>query len=117
MAATIAKAEGRGPTYRATAPGLPQPERRTRLLRDHARRWSSRCGLTGRALRRKPDARAARLVVLDIAGTAEDPVTGAHAAFLDELLRHAVGASATAPGLPRSLSSPRAPMGLAALPL
>jgi hypothetical protein len=40
----------------------------------------------GRILRPKQDGRAARFVVLYISGTAEDPATGAHQAFLGELL-------------------------------
>ena len=43
----------------------------------------------GRNLRRKPDGRAARFIVLHITGTGEDPATGAHEAFLDEVLPHA----------------------------
>lgn len=39
----------------------------------------------GRVLRRKADGRAARLVVLTVEGTAEDPASGAHEGFLDEI--------------------------------
>jgi superfamily II DNA or RNA helicase len=37
----------------------------------------------GRILRRKRDGRLARLVILYVRGTSEDPATGAHEAFLD----------------------------------
>lgn len=43
----------------------------------------------GRIVRPKSTGRAARFVVLYIVGTAEDPATGAHAGFLDELLPRA----------------------------
>jgi len=39
----------------------------------------------GRVLRRKPDGRRARLAVLFVEGTVEDPRLGAHEAFLDEI--------------------------------
>lgn len=40
----------------------------------------------GRIVRPKDDARSARLVILYVEGTAEDPVQGAHEDFLDEVL-------------------------------
>lgn len=40
----------------------------------------------GRVIRRKPDGRSARIVILYQAGTAEDPAEGAHEDFLDEVL-------------------------------
>jgi RNA polymerase primary sigma factor len=40
----------------------------------------------GRVLRRKPDGRRARIAVLYVAGTVEDPAAGAHEAFLSELV-------------------------------
>lgn len=40
----------------------------------------------GRILRRKPDGRRARLVVLFVEGTVEDPRKGAHEAFLEEMV-------------------------------
>jgi hypothetical protein len=39
----------------------------------------------GRVLRRKPDGREARFAVVFVRGTAEDPESGAHEAFLDEI--------------------------------
>ena len=39
----------------------------------------------GRVLRRKPDGRSARLVVLFVEGTVEDPRFGAHEGFLEEV--------------------------------
>ena len=39
----------------------------------------------GRVLRRKEDGRLARIAVLYLAGTTEDPASGAHEAFLDEV--------------------------------
>jgi superfamily II DNA or RNA helicase len=39
----------------------------------------------GRVLRRKPDGRLARFVVVSVEGTVEDPAHGAHANFLDEI--------------------------------
>lgn len=39
----------------------------------------------GRVLRRKPDGRLARFVVVSVEGTVEDPAYGAHASFLDEI--------------------------------
>lgn len=39
----------------------------------------------GRVLRRKPDGRSARLVVLFAEGTVEDPRLGAHEGFLEEV--------------------------------
>ncbi len=41
----------------------------------------------GRILRRKPDGRRARLVVVFVEGTVEDPATGAHTGFLREVNR------------------------------
>jgi superfamily II DNA or RNA helicase len=40
----------------------------------------------GRVLRRKDDGRPARLVIVHAVGTVEDPATGAHEGFLDEVL-------------------------------
>ncbi len=40
----------------------------------------------GRILRRKPDGRRARFVVLFVEGTVEDPRQGAHEAFLEEIV-------------------------------
>jgi superfamily II DNA or RNA helicase len=40
----------------------------------------------GRVLRRKPDGRLARFVVLFAERTVEDPASGAHEAFLDEVV-------------------------------
>jgi superfamily II DNA or RNA helicase len=37
----------------------------------------------GRVLRKKPDGRLARLVIMYVAGTSEDPSRGAHEAFVD----------------------------------
>ena len=39
----------------------------------------------GRVLRRKPDGRVARLVVVFVEGTVEDPALGAHDLFLNEV--------------------------------
>jgi RNA polymerase primary sigma factor len=39
----------------------------------------------GRVIRKKADGREARLVVLFVAGTTEDPGIGAHEDFLDEI--------------------------------
>ena len=39
----------------------------------------------GRVLRRKPDGRMARFVIVFVEGTVEDPVGGAHEGFLDEV--------------------------------
>lgn len=39
----------------------------------------------GRVLRRKPDGRRARIAVLYVTGTVEDPASGAHEAFLSEV--------------------------------
>lgn len=39
----------------------------------------------GRVLRRKPDGRLARFVIMFVEGTVEDPATGAHEGFLDEV--------------------------------
>jgi RNA polymerase primary sigma factor len=39
----------------------------------------------GRVLRRKADNRLARFVVMHVAGTSEDPASGAHGAFLEEI--------------------------------
>jgi RNA polymerase primary sigma factor len=39
----------------------------------------------GRVLRRKPDGRAARFVVVYVGGTVEDPAHGAHEGFLEEI--------------------------------
>ncbi len=39
----------------------------------------------GRVLRRKPDGRVARFVVVSVEGTVEDPALGAHDGFLDEI--------------------------------
>lgn len=39
----------------------------------------------GRILRRKPDGRAARFVVVSVEGTVEDPASGAHEGFLEEV--------------------------------
>jgi superfamily II DNA or RNA helicase len=44
----------------------------------------------GRVIRRKGDDRYARFVILYVLGTSEDPRTGAHEAFLDEILPEAV---------------------------
>jgi superfamily II DNA or RNA helicase len=40
----------------------------------------------GRVLRKKPDGRLARFVVLFAQGTIEDPAFGAHEAFLDKVV-------------------------------
>jgi RNA polymerase primary sigma factor len=40
----------------------------------------------GRVLRRKPDGRLARFVVVSVEGTVEDPARGAHEGFLDEIV-------------------------------
>jgi len=45
----------------------------------------------GRVLRRKADAREARFAVVYVRGTAEDPESGAHEAFLDEITSVAQG--------------------------
>ena len=39
----------------------------------------------GRVLRRKPDGRAARFIIVYARGTVEDPALGAHEGFLDEI--------------------------------
>ncbi len=39
----------------------------------------------GRVLRRKPDGRSARFVIVFVVGTVEDPALGAHEGFLDEI--------------------------------
>ena len=39
----------------------------------------------GRVLRRKPDGRRARFVIVYVEGTIEDPARGAHEGFLDEV--------------------------------
>ncbi len=39
----------------------------------------------GRVLRRKPDGRRARFVIVSVEGTIEDPASGAHESFLDEV--------------------------------
>ena len=39
----------------------------------------------GRVLRRKPDGRSARFVIVFVIGTVEDPALGAHEGFLDEI--------------------------------
>ena len=46
----------------------------------------------GRVLRRKPDGRSARFVIIFVIDTVEDPALGAHAGFLDEVtpIAHAV---------------------------
>lgn len=45
----------------------------------------------GRVLRRKPDGRLARFVVVHVEGTVEDPAQGAHEGFLDEVTGVAEG--------------------------
>ena len=44
----------------------------------------------GRVLRRKPDGRLARFVVVFVQDTIEDPAWGAHEGFLDEVIPVAV---------------------------
>jgi superfamily II DNA or RNA helicase len=47
----------------------------------------------GRVIRLKDDGRAARIVILYVEGTPEDPATGGHEAFLDQVLDHAQSSS------------------------
>ena len=47
----------------------------------------------GRVLRRKSDGRHARFAVLFVEGTVEDPSSGAHEAFLEEVVNVAEGVS------------------------
>jgi superfamily II DNA or RNA helicase len=42
----------------------------------------------GRVIRKKPDGRRARILILFVKGTSEDPETGGHEAFLDEITKH-----------------------------
>jgi RNA polymerase primary sigma factor len=43
----------------------------------------------GRVIRKKEDGRGARMVMMYVEGTSEDPNLGAHEAFLDEIVPHA----------------------------
>lgn len=54
----------------------------------------------GRVLRRKPDGRLARFVVVTVEGTVEDPAGGAHADFLDEVTTVADAVQAFPAGSP-----------------
>ena len=54
----------------------------------------------GRVLRRKSDGRAARFVIIFVAGTVEDPALGAHEGFLDEITSVANAVQAFPPGAP-----------------
>jgi superfamily II DNA or RNA helicase len=51
----------------------------------------------GRVLRKKPDGRLARVVIMYVIGTSEDPQTGAHEAFIDLVTPHAVSAQHFSP--------------------
>lgn len=55
----------------------------------------------GRVLRRKPDGRAARFVVMFVVGTVEDPALGAHEGFLDEIVPVAHAVRTSISGRPR----------------
>lgn len=52
----------------------------------------------GRVLRRKPDDRPARFVIVFVAHTIEDPACGAHEGFLDEVIPHAHAVRVFSPG-------------------
>jgi RNA polymerase primary sigma factor len=52
----------------------------------------------GRVLRRKPDGRLARFVVVSVEGTVEDPAHGAHEGFLDEIITVADSLRSLPPG-------------------
>lgn len=52
----------------------------------------------GRVLRRKPDGRSARFVMVYVVGTVEDPALGAHEGFLDEIVPVADAVRAFGPG-------------------
>ncbi len=54
----------------------------------------------GRVLRRKPDGRLARFVIVSVEGTVEDPARGAHGCFLDEVTAVADSVHTFAPGTP-----------------
>lgn len=43
----------------------------------------------GRVIRKKEDGRGARMIMMYVEGTSEDPNLGAHEAFLDEVVPHA----------------------------
>jgi len=57
----------------------------------------------GRVLRRKPDGRAARFVIVYVVGTVEDPALGAHEGFLDEITEVADAVRTFPPGGPAEL--------------
>lgn len=52
----------------------------------------------GRVLRRKPDRRAARFVIVFVVHTIEDPAWGAHEGFLDEVIPNADAVRVFSPG-------------------
>ena len=54
----------------------------------------------GRVIRKKPDGREARVVILYVANTAEDPDAGAHEDFLDEIEDAATEVRTFKPGSP-----------------
>jgi RNA polymerase primary sigma factor len=54
----------------------------------------------GRVLRRKPDGRLARFVVVSVQDTVEDPALGAHEGFLEEVTAVADRVAAFPPGTP-----------------
>jgi RNA polymerase primary sigma factor len=54
----------------------------------------------GRVIRKKPDGREARVVILYVASTAEDPDAGAHEDFLDEIEDAATEVRTFRPGSP-----------------
>lgn len=57
----------------------------------------------GRVLRRKPDGRSARFVIVFVRGTVEDPALGAHEGFLDEITPVADAVRTFPPGGPDEL--------------
>ncbi len=57
----------------------------------------------GRVLRRKPDGRPARFVIVFVKGTVEDPALGAHEGFLDEITPVADAVRTFPPGGPEEL--------------
>jgi superfamily II DNA or RNA helicase len=65
----------------------------------------------GRVLRRKPDGRSARLVIVFVRGTVEDPAFGAHEGFLEEITPVADAVQTFPPGGPDELCRYLRPQG------
>ena len=69
--------------------GIDVPEAELAIIASASQSKRQMIQRMGRVIRLKEDSRQARIILLYVPGTPEDPATGGHEAFLGEILQHA----------------------------